>query len=837
MKFENNNKEVIKRITKRSLKENKVRNIFAVLAIILTTFMISSVFSIGVSFVKNNKIMNLRLDGSTANISLANPSNEQIEKIESLDLAKSIGYEILAGRVTFDSLEKSRANIFLKYSDAENFKEQMTPSIGDIKGVYPTRENEVMVSRKALELLGKESSKIGEKLKIPCNINGKVIKKEFIITGIYTTYGVVQDTGNVLVSKKFIDINKLSIENSGKLLMTLKKASKSDAADILDSEISLKDRQKFVYSYDRTEELSETMLITACLVLAIVFFIILSGYLLIYNVLYIAVIKDINFYGLLKTIGASPRQIKKIVKGQARRLSIIGIPIGLLLGGLTSFVIVPFMMKSMIINGSEVAMPSDVSFNPIIFILAGLFSLLTVAISSRKPAKIAGDISPTEALNYTGVTYKKQKKNRNSTRGGKLYKMAWYNVFRDKKRAVVVFLSLFMGVITFLSIHTFSNSISVEYMINKSVKDDFLIQNIEEEGSKIDDNLISDIKAISGIEEISSAKSSILQIEMNEDILLPSINEIHDRFGYSSEEVDKLLKSIEKDTNILKTSVIGIDNNRIDRFKSESGENFDVEAFKKGELAFISLWYYPQGHKINDSSLNISDKDNKDSKNINVQIIEDLYGFLPSGRDTVMGVSPIYVSMSVLEKLDNKAIYEMLYIDVDKKYELQIESDLKKISEVSGFWFESKSDKTQEFIKTQMVMNILGGGISTILILIGLLNFINIMITGVNIRLQEFAVMESIGMTKKQVEKMLTFEGGYYAGITTLILATLGSLIIYLVGKASQRIYDYVSFEFPIIPMIMLTILIFAVCLIAPAIIFRISSKKSITERIRGTES
>ena len=619
--------------------------------------------------------------------------------------------------------------------------------------------------------------------------------------------------------------------------MTLKKASKSDAADILDSEISLKDRQKFVYSYDRTEELSETMLITACLVLAIVFFIILSGYLLIYNVLYIAVIKDINFYGLLKTIGASPRQIKKIVKGQARRLSIIGIPIGLLLGGLTSFVIVPFMMKSMIINGSEVAMPSDVSFNPIIFILAGLFSLLTVAISSRKPAKIAGDISPTEALNYTGVTYKKQKKNRNSTRGGKLYKMAWYNVFRDKKRAVVVFLSLFMGVITFLSIHTFSNSISVEYMINKSVKDDFLIQNIEEEGSKIDDNLISDIKAISGIEEISSAKSSILQIEMNEDILLPSINEIHDRFGYSSEEVDKLLKSIEKDTNILKTSVIGIDNNRIDRFKSESGENFDVEAFKKGELAFISLWYYPQGHKINDSSLNISDKDNKDSKNINVQIIEDLYGFLPSGRDTVMGVSPIYVSMSVLEKLDNKAIYEMLYIDVDKKYELQIESDLKKISEVSGFWFESKSDKTQEFIKTQMVMNILGGGISTILILIGLLNFINIMITGVNIRLQEFAVMESIGMTKKQVEKMLTFEGGYYAGITTLILATLGSLIIYLVGKASQRIYDYVSFEFPIIPMIMLTILIFAVCLIAPAIIFRISSKKSITERIRGTES
>ena len=52
------------------------------------------------------------------------------------------------------------------------------------------------------------------------------------------------------------------------------------------------------------------------------------------------------------------------------------------------------------------------------------------------------------------------------------------------------------------------------------------------------------------------------------------------------------------------------------------------------------------------------------------------------------------------------------------------------------------------------------------------------MITGINIRLKELAIMESIGMTKKQIKKMLAFEGIYYAGITTLLICTLGTGII-----------------------------------------------------------
>lgn len=140
MKFENNNKEIIKKITKRSLKTNKVRNIFAILAIVLTTFMISSVFSIGISFVKNYQTMNIRLAKTTADISLDKPTSEQINKLNSLDIFKSTGISILAGRVDLDSLSKNKTKIYLEYHDKNDFEKQLTPALGDIEGNYPKRK-------------------------------------------------------------------------------------------------------------------------------------------------------------------------------------------------------------------------------------------------------------------------------------------------------------------------------------------------------------------------------------------------------------------------------------------------------------------------------------------------------------------------------------------------------------------------------------------------------------------------------------------------------------------------------------------------------------------------
>ncbi len=195
------------------------------------------------------------------------------------------------------------------------------------------------------------------------------------------------------------------------------------------------------------------------------------------------------------------------------------------------------------------------------------------------------------------------------------------------------------------------------------------------------------------------------------------------------------------------------------------------------------------------------------------------------------------MSESALENLDNNTVNYLANINVDKKYEPQIKSDLEKIAKNQGLNLESKTTKTEEFNKSSMVQKILGSGVSAILILIGILNFINVMITGINIRLKELAVMESIGMTKKQIKKMLVFEGLYYAGITSILISTLGTSIILAISNLTRNIADYAVFTFPTTSIISLTIIIFIICLITPTIVFNACSKQSITERIREIES
>lgn len=835
MRFENNNKEVIKKITNRSLKSNKTRNTFAILAIILTTFMISSVFSIGISFAKNYRTMNLRIQGTTATIALPNPTNSQINNLKSTDMFNSIGKEIRVGKVSLDSLKKNRTKIIIKYIDKENYEKQIIPCISDIKGSYPKKENEVMMSKKTLELLGQSSAKIGDKIKVRYKINSKVVDKEFTLSGYYTDYAIIEDTGYILVSEKFVKVNNLSLEKNGTVYMDVKSKERNNAQDILSKEIKLNKNQKISYAYDRTDDLSDTVLSTTLIVVIIALFIILNGYLLIYNVLYIAVNKDINFYGLLKTIGTSPKQIKKIVKGQALRLSLIGIPIGLILGLVVSFKIVPITMYTLFAGYQASAMPSDVSFNPIIFILSALFSLFTVMMSCKKPAKIAGNISPTEALRYSGSTPKKSKKNRKTTKGGKLYKMAWYNIFREKKRAFVVFLSLFMGIITFLSVNTFLSSVSVDNYIDRHVKNDFEIENMDMKENKIDDNLVNKIKNINGIENINIVKESSLQVDMNNEVILPALKTIYQRFGVSDKELNTYLENVKKDPSLLSASVVGIDDNLIERFNDELKEKIDVESFKKGELALVDSWYYDTDiYKNISGKVTIRNIKDNISSTFNIKMINDsTIGLLPSGQAAPVGVPTIFISSNSLEKIDKNSITSLLYINVDKKYEEKIKLELKKMSNTRGLWFESKSESTESFNKSQMVMNILGGGIAIILILIGILNFINIMITGINSRLKELAVLESIGMTKKQIKKMLTFEGLYYGLITIGFILTIGVGIIYGVVELTKNIADYAVFVFPTVPLIFLIIVILLICIITPSFVFKISTKQSVTERIR----
>ena len=840
MKFENNNKDIIKKITKRSLKANKIRNIFAVIAIVLTTFMISAIFTLAISYAKNYQIMNLRYQGTTATTFLANPTDKQIKEIENLDISKNIGQEINVGNVSKESLDNNKTNIFIKYLNKENWENQLTPCISGIKGNYPTKENEIMLSKLALEFLNKENSKIGDKIKISYDMNGKTVEKEFILSGYFTSYDYIKDSGYMFVSEKFVYNKNLSLEKNGQLLITLQKNKKAEAPNLLKSKVSLNENQKFEYNYDAEED-SNSIKVAAVIIGSIIgAFIVISGYLIIYNILYIAVTKNIQFYGLLKTIGTSPKQIKKIVKLEGLKLSIIGIPIGIILAVIVSYLIVPLALEGMA-SGTyyEKMMENKIYFEPIVFILSILFSLFTVLISCKKPSKIASSISPIEAMKYSGQKTKKEKKNRNSTKGGKLYKMAWYNVFRDKKRAILVFLSLFMGIMAFLGVNTFINSVSVENYANRYLNNDFELQAYYDDNSGIDNKVINEIEKIEGINSVETLKASMLQMDMNEKIIKPLLKAAYERHGEDESALQTYLDKVKKNPSEFSPWVVGVEDKTIERFNEENEEKIDLEAFKNGKLALIESFYYSKGKKLDFSGKKITLKNADKNKTMSFNtrmFFNDESGILSFNGSNVLGVPTIYVSSSALNKLDKNLNVDKIYIDVDDKYDSKVKSKLKTIASESRLVLESKTDKIESFNKSSLMMNVVGGGISIILIFIGLLNFINVMVTNANVRLQELAIMESIGMTKKQIKKMLTIEGAYYASITTLLTCTLGMGMVYLIAQLTKNIADYAEFVFPGMELISLITLIFTVCLITPVMVYKYSSKKTVTERLREIE-
>lgn len=840
MKFENNNKDIIKKITKRSLKANKIRNIFAVIAIVLTTFIISAIFTLAISYAKNYQIMNLRDQGTTATTFLANPTDKQIKEIENLDISKNIGQEINVGNVSKESLDNNKTNIFIKYLDKENWENQLTPCISGIKGNYPTKENEIMLSKLALEFLNKENSKIGDKIKISYDMNGKTVEKEFILSGYFTSYDYIKDSGYMFVSEKFVYNKNLSLEKNGQLLITLQNNKKAEAPNLLKSKVSLNENQKFEYNYDAEED-SNSIKVAAVIIGSIIgAFIVISGYLIIYNILYIAVTKNIQFYGLLKTIGTSPKQIKKIVKSEGLKLSIIGIPIGIILAVIVSYLIVPLALEGMA-SGTyyEKMMENKIYFEPIVFILSILFSLFTVLISCKKPSKIASSISPIEAMKYSGQKTKKEKKNRNSTKGGKLYKMAWYNVFRDKKRAILVFLSLFMGIMAFLGVNTFINSVSVENYANRYLNNDFELQAYYDDNSGIDNKVINEIEKIEGINSVETLKASMLQMDMNEKIIKPLLKAAYERHGEDESALQTYLDKVKKNPSEFSPWVVGVEDKTIERFNEENEEKIDLEAFKNGKLALIESFYYSKGKELDFSGKKITLKNADKNKTMSFNtrmFFNDESGILSFNGSNVLGVPTIYVSSSALNKLDKNLNVDKIYIDVDDKYDSKVKSKLKTIASESRLVLESKTDKIESFNKSSLMMNVVGGGISIILIFIGLLNFINVMVTNVNVRLQELAIMESIGMTKKQIKKMLTIEGAYYASITTLLTCTLGMGMVYLIAQLTKNIADYAEFVFPGMELISLITLIFTVCLITPVMVYKYSSKKTVTERLREIE-
>uniref|UniRef100_UPI000A41311A ABC transporter permease n=1 Tax=Ruminiclostridium josui TaxID=1499 RepID=UPI000A41311A len=436
------------------------------------------------------------------------------------------------------------------------------------------------------------------------------------LSAYYTEYSNLRsgNIGTMYVSKAFLDKNGITPEISGTATVHFKSNKNIEQQfEKLIKEVTASPNQKWkmvpLYETVNGDRLSTIIGLSG-----LILFIMLSSYLLIYNVLYISVSKDVHFYGLLKTVGTTPKQIRRIVTGQAIRLTALGVPLGLVLGAAVSFVAVPFAL-----SGASIDTGIKISFNPIIYIGAAVFSLVTTLISSIKPAGMAASISPIEAVRYTGATV--SLKLRKGSRGGKVQKMAFRNVFRNRRRAAIVLLSLFMGITTFMLVNTLVLSMDTENYVNSYMDNDFTLTNntFFQNGTgikqKFDNDFISKLESIEGVTEIRKVYQKIVTLKYDEDLYKKHIEEFAKRFNAqipTSEE-------IKKNPRIFWSNLVGLDTEFLSNRNKTLTEPVDLEAFKTGQIALIST-NNPKLFKVS-SRIDFT----ADEKNYSIK----LGGFLP----------------------------------------------------------------------------------------------------------------------------------------------------------------------------------------------------------------
>lgn len=839
----NNNQAAVKRLGRRSIKQNRMRNLFAILAIILTTFMFTSVFSIGFSLGKNMNIMFLRQQGTKTSITLNRPGKEQIVQAKKAQSLHAAGQKISLEPVTN---EAGDVKLVLEYYDKTEFEENFKPAISDIKGTYPVKEDEVMLSKAALTALKIKNPTLG--MKLPLLMEGE--QRNVTLCGWFTDYCTTPSGFHGFVSEEYVDAKGLTMEKDGVLCLSSKTGKQSKLYDELESVVKLNQGQELETSYDIQEQNGSNVLVIVVLVGLLGLMIVVSGYLLIYNVMYISVSKDIRFYGLLKTIGTSPLQIKKIVKMQAARLSVWGIPVGILLGTLTSFALVPYALQIFQSGQVEGMMPSDVSFNPFIYVTTILFALITVAVGSRKPAKLASRVSAVEALKFNGqhaVTVKEK----HSTNGGKLYKMSFRNVFREKKRAVLVFASLFMGTIAFLSVDTFIGSMKVENYVDFYLPNDFTLYTdcIDEEGREDVENdlidsaevLAKEIGKIDGVTRAWINHTVDTQIKFDENVFRLFLEKAAE--GEELQALIDLYKNPPQPEAAYSAPIVAVNSEMIEKYNEKARQKIDIERFEKGEVCLLGdVSTKEESEEIMGKNITLLGEKGKEDVTLEIGSVptyqEDHAISIGNYWEKAGGPSYILISDAVMQRLTDNPSVDNIIANCDKKAEPFVKKRIKELTKTNSVIRETeiKSELMSSFKTSMLGLNVMGGGISAILILIGVLNFINVMLTGVFARRGELAVMESVGMTKKQIKAMLVYEGFYYGFITIILLMTAGNGIIYVVAKLSQMMADYAVFHYPVIWMLILVVLIMMICMFVPSIVYRAISKESVTERLRMGE-
>lgn len=831
---------------------NKSRNIFGLTAIVLTTVLITAVFTIGISLSDGMRQMLIHSYGRSTEVDFQYLTEDEARRVAQHPLVKEYGLSRLITTTTEGVFRQAQGEI---HTADENFAEFTfsTPTTGRL----PEAENEIALTSWILDAMNLPRE-LGQSVHLDFEVGGTPYSLDFTVCGFWdmelnlNPYGILY-ISDALANKLLAGVNpaetrlgsgyygvtKLTANIDGKLSELEDNVSIILQDTVIDAEAA---GILFNGAYNTT---SSDGGIIAAMVL-IIAIILVSGYLLIYNIFYISVMHDVRFYGLLKTIGTTQKQLGRVVNFQALLLCATGIPVGLLLGYLLGIVLIPVLLGFLSID----YMPAPP--NPWIFLLGAVLSLATVLISCHGPAKKAGRVTPVEAVRFTNVASSPSKKVKSGSSGVKISRMAWSNIFRSRRKASLVIASLSVGLILFNIVYTLVGSFDVNKFLQGHINGDFLIADMDyfsfarpyTPSYTLSKDLLHAVKELDGVQEIAKVyyANGFAPIEGN---IKDGLIDFHRRGilaekpSLTEQEIQGIIEKTDFSAygDFINAQVYGFDSYWLDKLEENLVEgSFDREKFLSG--GYLLLGFDGGGMvRVGDTvtfSLNGNDEE-KRSYEVMGRVNHSALNSLSAHFISMPGFS-VYLPSSEFESLENPDIMSATVMAAEAAVDsLQTEIGL-LLGNNPEVDFRSRADYIAEMKSDNQQFALIGFTLCAVILLIGILNFVNTTMTNIFSRKQELAMLQSVGMTAKQGKKMLVLESIYYMALALLVFVTVGYAVSYFaVNTVTQGSAAY-TYKFSVVPlMICFPVLLLLACVL-PIRVYKNISRDSVVHRLRELE-
>ncbi len=864
------NKQTIRHIAWKSFLANQIRNLMGILAVILTTLLFCALFTTIISMNYSMEQQTMRQVGGYAHGGFKELSKEQEEQLKVHPLVKEYGTTRILTILENELFDRDTVEVRCAYgAGAKMFFCDPT------KGRMPEKETEMATDTQVLDLLG-VPHEIGAQVTVPFFFQGEKVEKTFTLCG-YWERDPIALVSQMWVSESFLeqtldqypsDGNEgyeagawnldLYFSDSSHIRENLQKIAEDNGYQIQDPESEDYLRTGVNWAYTKTHVNSGEEILNLAAAILLLLMIVLTGYLIIYNIFQISVAGDIRFFGLLKTIGTTGRQIKRLLRYQALCICVLGIPIGLALGYFIGNGVTQAIMKTM----SE--KQTYLTLNPWIFIGSALFSIFTVLISLRKPGRMAASVSPVEAVRYVDAadsSLKKRKTHRR--RGPKVWQMAMASLGRNRKKSVLVILSLSLSVVLFHSTCSLVSGLDMDKFVKKFVISDYLIAHEDYFKSsfgaakqEVSETLIESINMQEGVKESG-------QIYRDTGIVqLPSITKkqyIQTLADMQLQYLDDNIRNMSDDDTLdVPIGMYGLDQFPYENLKiiegSDKWEEFDtahsiIQLVKEDDYGNPELRYAPfaVGDEISilfvddyeysgedyDAELTIHSSHIETYKIIATAIIPTALSVRRFG-----GLEFALSPRNLKEEIGDDCSVMSYMLNVEEEADTQIHDFLTSYTEniEPDFQFESKEAYTSQFDTFRQMFLVIGGAASIVVALVGILNFINTIITGIRSRRRELAMLQSIGMTGRQLRQMLCLEGCAY-GIYAILLSLGLNLLIYSVLlKQLENLLWLFSAQFILYPTLSMLPIFLLLGILIPILAYQNVEKQSVVERLREVE-